>query len=176
MRLAIQVNYAYNLPNTNSGPPNPLCAIKIIGISSSLKKTRVIEKSCNPQWETIFEWILTDYNLKTLHIEILNSTGAAEHQISFLDLPIKNIPPNKIITQTFLLQPFPAYRKGGQIQLKIHFASENIKPFSDPQQLPEENEEIKYEPIGADRDLPVLSFLKPDAPQMGPRALKTIPV
>ena len=150
-KLEIQVHLiqAYDLPAADAnGKADPYAVLSLRGRNNNKVKTRIIEKTRNPQWDEQLRMEILSLGTDVLQIEVIDyDSFGKDSKMSMIEIPLNRIPCGIVQSNTFDLLPLNGYKNGGKLEIEYQITAPGTVPYTNnpftPYQLNIRIEEIK---------------------------------
>lgn len=128
-RLHVQVVEAYQLANLDmENHTFPYCLIQVSN-SSDIKRTKVAERTTQPEWNQEFFFIVKNPKVDSLKVYIKDFTKLRSHSVmSTLALRLNQFNIGELFDQWYKLTPVKGVNRGGLIHLMIKIDLINSNP------------------------------------------------
>ena len=128
MLLHVKVEKGRDLPKMDLfGTCDPYCLLWLESKPDDKRRTSTISQSSNCVWRQAFHFPVTDCSTDILHIEVYDRDRmTADDLVGSLIIPVSNVQPRYITTNTYELTPSSSTLQAGKLELTIQLAPRDI--------------------------------------------------
>jgi hypothetical protein len=129
--LHVFVKKAKDLPKVDLFGKIDAYAVLQVNSSNRLVRTKVIDCSYTPVWEETFLMTVGSAERDILYIRLKDKDQFLPDQnVAKVEVRLKELQYGYVHKAWYALTPYPGFKKGGQIRLRLQLAPEGSVPFA----------------------------------------------